>query len=967
MFNALKQFIFLEDAQERYIAIKNYTQIANSWQVNLLTWQILSLLPTNKEKATLAQSLKLTDEPGSEWAIFSYLLEEEHDDEVIQESVLNLANTKNHFLGDKIRALFDSKRNNPDILTTIFSYVTKTGDTRFKDILNRGEIFSYSVGIEQFLNASLKLGVINQKTKEYCLEIISNTNTKESLLYSALFYFFFSANKNDYIKSKTEVKNYRISKAFNLCLSILKPIYEGKKEYFFETAMFQTEPLFLGYGFFTQNELNELTQQFIEKNYKNFPIEVTKTILSLHNKDCTQILSEHIQLGIHAIEKNKNEDLINLWVNFCPIDNTHFVNSVREPSNYNIWHNKKFSNFGFILLDYNTLHNRQNPLCFLWQDFFEENLNTDFNVSMNILFFQILALRNSTVSRELELRIISNVKLCLKIVPMRDDFVNKIYALCISSNSSPHFIKEIYNLIPFSCTSWAFIAIALTAPKLDIQTLNYAILRELHSIREALMNENLDKNEYILEVTSRFQSIIIGADKFHVQVTQPTLSALKDIANLIQSILDSVEEGNIENEDEESLESLTNWTGKQITDKPILRWNAILQVCLNSFLSQEELKFYEKVLCDGLKSAPHVEKRWVVRALVRLDSNDAIKAILYQTLNHIDNDFIERTVYELFSSKHPRAKQALIRTVTKNTISDKTKIAIIEHMKKSPSQDILEELKDLMQVRMSDKVERCVQDAVMEISQKFEKVREDDSKDHKFTSQEIDFVIKTFIRDVHLLSIDSRSALRTAEMIFIQSKDWGKEGVDLSPIVNMYCKSVELVLRDTFEPFTDAIMRNGELSKKLDHLGYGKMVQEKMQNFEDFIADLPIIKTIPYFSKFKLRKMLRAICLYRPGKRFTLDGPKAFALFLLVTARQSCPYSLEKLFQLHLSDLELFTFIKQVHALQDSRNRAVHEGLTWEAREEIDNLRKESYCIIDVCLKIGLKLNRLGKISETRV
>jgi hypothetical protein len=165
-------------------------------------------------------------------------------------------------------------------------------------------------------------------------------------------------------------------------------------------------------------------------------------------------------------------------------------------------------------------------------------------------------------------------------------------------------------------------------------------------------------------------------------------------------------------------------------------------------------------------------------------------------------------------------------------------------------------------------------------------------------------------------------------------------------------------LRDTFEPFTDFIMRKGDLSKKLDLLGYAKMQQDKMQEFEDYIADLPIINTIPYFSKFKLRKMLRAICLYRPGKRFTLDGPKAFALFLLVTARKTCTYGLEKIFILNFNnDEKLFEFVKQVHSLQDSRNRAVHEGLTWEARDEIDNMRKQSYLIIDTSLKYGKQLS----------
>ena len=218
-------------------------------------------------------------------------------------------------------------------------------------------------------------------------------------------------------------------------------------------------------------------------------------------------------------------------------------------------------------------------------------------------------------------------------------------------------------------------------------------------------------------------------------------------------------------------------------------------------------------------------------------------------------------------------------------------------------------------------------------------------------------VIKSLIPFSDFLSIDSKSALRTAEMILIQSKEWGNEAVDLSPIVNMHCKAVELTMRDTFEAYTDSIIRKGELAKKLENIGYGKGIVEKMTVFEEYIANLPTIRSIPYFSKFKLRKMLRAICLYRPGKRFTLDGPKAFALLLLVATREECQFNLNKMLDIHFkNDLELFEFIKLVHSLQDSRNRAVHEGLTWEAREEIETMRKQTYKIISICLTIGRNL-----------
>lgn len=190
-------------------------------------------------------------------------------------------------------------------------------------------------------------------------------------------------------------------------------------------------------------------------------------------------------------------------------------------------------------------------------------------------------------------------------------------------------------------------------------------------------------------------------------------------------------------------------------------------------------------------------------------------------------------------------------------------------------------------------------------------------------------------------------------MILVQSKGWTQGGMDLSPIVNMHCKAVELVLRDSFEPFTDAILRRGQLSRKLDILGYARPIPEKMQIFEDTLAGLPVVKTIPYFSKFKLRKMLRGICLFRPGKRFTLDGPKAFALFFLVVSRQTCPFGLEKMLNLGFSgDKDLFEYIKLIHSLQDSRNRAVHEGLTWEAKDEIESMRAQAFKIIEISLRV---------------
>ena len=85
--------------------------------------------------------------------------------------------------------------------------------------------------------------------------------------------------------------------------------------------------------------------------------------------------------------------------------------------------------------------------------------------------------------------------------------------------------------------------------------------------------------------------------------------------------------------------------------------------------------------------------------------------------------------------------------------------------------------------------------------------------------------------------------------------------------------------------------------------------------------------------------MLRALCQFRPGKRFTLDGVKAFALFFLCFSRKSCNYGLNGLIDLGFQDdRKLFNFVKSLHILQDFRNRAVHEGFRPEARDDIEGI-----------------------------
>lgn len=208
-------------------------------------------------------------------------------------------------------------------------------------------------------------------------------------------------------------------------------------------------------------------------------------------------------------------------------------------------------------------------------------------------------------------------------------------------------------------------------------------------------------------------------------------------------------------------------------------------------------------------------------------------------------------------------------------------------------------------------------------------------------------------------SAEVKRALRTGLFFHEQVKASDQEAtMDLSPVIDMQYKAIEIYLRESFQQAVDVLVRDGVLQRKLDLLGYSRPIQEKMSLFENYIHSMPIITNIPYFSKFKLRKMLIALCQFRPSKRFTLDGLKAFALFFLCFARQDCRYGLQGLFPLAFAnDQSLFSFCQKLHELQDFRNRAVHEGLPPGAENNIEKTWEQTAAVI-------LEISRLNEAAE---
>jgi hypothetical protein len=230
-----------------------------------------------------------------------------------------------------------------------------------------------------------------------------------------------------------------------------------------------------------------------------------------------------------------------------------------------------------------------------------------------------------------------------------------------------------------------------------------------------------------------------------------------------------------------------------------------------------------------------------------------------------------------------------------------------------------------------------------------------------FSDQALDQALSGKIAHYRELSSEVKRALRTSQFFHVQvSGASAPESIDLSPVIDMQYKALELLFRETFEEACSRLIHRGVLQRRLDVIGYARPIPRSMDEFEAYIAALPIVREIPFFSKFKLRKMLRAICQFRPGKRFTLDGLKAFALFFLCFGRSACRYGLNDLFPLGFkSDAELYEFCKGLHMQQDVRNRAAHEGFHPDASSDIDGIWRATAEIVQSAFKAKAHVEEL--------
>lgn len=394
------------------------------------------------------------------------------------------------------------------------------------------------------------------------------------------------------------------------------------------------------------------------------------------------------------------------------------------------------------------------------------------------------------------------------------------------------------------------------------------------------------------------------------------------------------------------------YAGKQATEsKGDDFWGALIQAWQNP--SPDKI--------DGLaqlaRQEPHVFHLPFIDTLGRFKNADNAALKLLDYIRSKEEPVVRSIVYALQGIGTVRASQEMVAFLTRPNINAMLQLEIAQLLKERDVSGLQRELRsalsDLQHRSMVDNLAIGLQDAItglLVVGDEPAQVSSEMQASDAPTTADLDSLLEKRIKRYQELSSEVKRALRTAQFFHMQVLKVGDKlgTIDLSPSIDMQYKALEICFREKFEDAAGELIRRGLLQRKLDIIGYARPIPEAMDNYELYVENLPIVNSIPFFSRFKLRKMLRAICQYRPGKRFTLDGLKAFALFFICFSRQECKFGLAQMFPIkNMTPDQLMNFSKELHIFQDFRNRAAHEGFHPDASMNLDSIWESTASILD--------------------
>ncbi len=349
-----------------------------------------------------------------------------------------------------------------------------------------------------------------------------------------------------------------------------------------------------------------------------------------------------------------------------------------------------------------------------------------------------------------------------------------------------------------------------------------------------------------------------------------------------------------------------------------------------------------------------------IRLMGQFEGNDQAVLKLLDYIRSEDEDEINAVVDSLSRIKTERAAQELVSILTRANSTLVQKIKISQTLKNLPIANLQNELRSTIkdieknfqasnQGSLSFELLDNLKELIGSSPEPLIFATKAESQQQRFDSR-----LEILIPQFESLSSDVKRALRTAQFFEQSAQQSNLAGdIDMSPQIDMQYKALELFFRENFEELVNQALCTGTLQRRLDVIGYARPIPDSMDKFEYYLSKLPVVMDIPFFSQFKLRKLLRSICQFHARKRFTLDGLKAFGLFFLVFSRKDCPFHLDNLLKLDFkADSQLFEFCRDLHMFQDARNRAAHEGFHPNFKNDQAQLWMKTAQIIATALAI---------------
>lgn len=274
-------------------------------------------------------------------------------------------------------------------------------------------------------------------------------------------------------------------------------------------------------------------------------------------------------------------------------------------------------------------------------------------------------------------------------------------------------------------------------------------------------------------------------------------------------------------------------------------------------------------LATSSRAAPKIFQYCYILTLGRFEGMDEAALKILDFIRSEEESVLRAAVHALAKINTPRSSQELINAMTRPNATLGIQLEICSILKEKNLSALQPEIRstyaDLIDsYQIKDEQYLALRDALTELITPNTVAAENsliagaEDKNQAFDediSRDLDKKLTAKIPNYRSLSAEVRRSLRTAQFFDdIMPKSATVGSIDISPVIDMQYKSLELLFRESFEEVASRKIEIGMLQHKLDVIGYARPIPSAMDEFENYIERLPVICKIPFSANLNFEK-----------------------------------------------------------------------------------------------------------------